>query len=267
MEKTGAIDISLISLFLGFILLLIPIYLSYILKLRIIKSMFIAVLRMCVQLFLIALFLKYLFIYDNTFLNIAWLFIMILVASFTIIRNSNVNIKIFILPSFLSFILTLLIVLTYFNKIIVGLDNIFQAKYFIIIGGMLLGNSLRSNIVGISTFYKSILRNEERYLYSLSLGAGIFEAIRPYLKEALLISLRPSIATMTTMGIVSLPGMMTGQIIGGSSPLTAIKYQIAIMIAIFSGVSLTVTLTILFTIKRSFNKYGILKNNIFSNKE
>jgi len=62
---------------------------------------------------------------------------------------------------------------------------------------------------------------------------------------------------------VYLPGMMTGQILGGASPQTAIKYQIAIYVAILTSVSLSVTLTILFTMKSSFDEYGILRQDIF----
>jgi putative ABC transport system permease protein len=68
---------------------------------------------------------------------------------------------------------------------------------------------------------------------------------------------------MATIGVVFLPGMMTGQILGGSDPSTAIKYQIAIMLAIFLSVALSVLFTILLTVKSSFNNYGILRRDIF----
>ena len=76
-------------------------------------------------------------------------------------------------------------------------------------------------------------------------------------------AIKPSLASMATMGVVFLPGMMTGQIIGGSSPLVAIEYQIAIMIIIFVSTMLTIGLTVLFTMKQSFDGYGLLKREIF----
>lgn len=91
----------------------------------------------------------------------------------------------------------------------------------------------------------------------------MYEAVLPYFRNALITALKPTIASMATIGIVSLPGMMTGQILGGSPPQTAIKYQIAIMIAILMSVSLSVTLTIFFTMRSSFNEYGILKEDVF----
>jgi len=68
---------------------------------------------------------------------------------------------------------------------------------------------------------------------------------------------------MATVGLVSLPGMMTGVILAGADPFTAIKYQIAIMIAIFSGTALTVFLAIRLTLHRSLDGYGNLDPAIF----
>jgi putative ABC transport system permease protein len=129
---------------------------------------------------------------------------------------------------------------------------------------MLLGNSLRGNIIGISSFYRNIRKDRKYYRYRLSLGATFSESIRPYLRESVQLALRPTIAAMATMGIVALPGMMTGVILGGASPEVAIKYQIMIMIAIVVSTILSVVLTILMTIRSCFTRYGILKDDIFA---
>jgi putative ABC transport system permease protein len=128
---------------------------------------------------------------------------------------------------------------------------------------MLLGNSLRGDIIGIDNFYKAIERNKQRRLYALACGATFFESLTPYFKESLTAALQPTIATMATMGIVFLPGMMTGQILGGVSPVLAIKYQIAIMIAIFTATTITVNLTILLTVRTCFDGYGMVRKRIF----
>ena len=65
------------------------------------------------------------------------------------------------------------------------------------------------------------------------------------------------------VGVVFIPGMMTGQILGGSLPLVAIKYQIAIMIAIFSATALTSITNIFLSLKVSFNEYHVLRNDLF----
>ncbi len=264
METT---DISSFSLIMAFFMLLYPIILSYLFNLKIIKDSIISVIRMSVQLFIMSLILSYFFQINNIWINIGWIIFMIIFASFRIIQASKLNTKNFIMPVFFALAISNLFVLFYFNYIILRLDNVFEARYFIVIGGMLLGNALTGNIIGISNFYKDIQRNKERYLFYLGNGATVYEAAMPYFRNALISALRPTIASMATIGIVYLPGMMTGQILGGASPQTAIKYQIAIMLAILLTVSLSVTLTIVFTIKSSFDECGIIKENIFKEKQ
>ncbi|MGE5294095.1 MAG: ABC transporter permease [Solirubrobacterales bacterium] len=134
------------------------------------------------------------------------------------------------------------------------------------IGGMILGNCLRADIVGIRTFYESIRSTEKAFLQSLAEGASLAEAIRPYVRKATQAALSPTVATMATIGLVSLPGMMTGVILGGADPSTAIRYQIAIMISIFSGTAITVALGIRLTTRTSFTAYGLLDLSIFRDR-
>jgi putative ABC transport system permease protein len=129
---------------------------------------------------------------------------------------------------------------------------------------MLLGNSLRGNIIGIDNFYSLLRRNTNRYQYRLAMGATVLEALFPYFRDSLRSALQPTIATMATMGIVFLPGLMTGQILGGLSPLVAIKYQFVIMVAIFTSTTIAISLTILFTLRTCFDKYGVLRQELFT---
>ena len=188
---------------------------------------------------------------------------MITVAVFSAIKHSSIKISKVFIPSIISFSTATFLVIFYLNIVVIPLDNIFDARYLIVLGGMLLGNSLRGNIIGISTFYKNIKNDTKKYLYTLSLGASRYEALLPYFRESVQLAIKPSIASMATMGIVSLPGMMTGVILGGADPETAIKYQIMIMLAIITSTITSVVLTILLTLRVCFNKYGVLQQNIF----
>jgi len=89
----------------------------------------------------------------------------------------------------------------------------------------------------------------------------------PYFQNSLHAALKPMLATMLTTGIVAIPGMMSGQILGGSSPLVAIKYQITIMIAIFVSLNISVSLTLLFSIRSSFDGFGILSEHVFRTRK
>ena len=85
------------------------------------------------------------------------------------------------------------------------------------------------------------------------------EALTPFMREALIKSFNPTIASMAVMGLIALPGTMTGQILGGSSPSVAIKYQIMLMITIFASSLISVLLTLWISRKKTFDKYGMTK--------
>lgn len=257
-------DISLANLLIYYSLLLIPILIFINFKIKMIKELIISVIRMTIQLGLVGIFLKYIFLWDNIVLNIGWIIIMLVVANYNIIKKANLNMRIFFIPTLTGLSVGTIIIVTTFLYVLVKPTPFYAARYLIPITGMILGNCLRSNILGLERFYHQIKIREEEYLTYLSLGATFSEAILPFAKEALITALNPMIASIATIGLVALPGMMTGQILGGSFPLTAIKYQIAIMLAIFVSMSLSVVINLHISFKIAFNSYALLKEDIFS---
>lgn len=258
----GAQDLSFFSMLMCGVLLLIPILVFWYFKIGLLKKLIISTIRMSIQLLLIGIFLEYLFKLNNSIINLLWFLVMLSVAVLSVINNSKLRRKYFLGPMLLSFIVANMFVVIYFNLFIVRLDAIFDAMYIIAIGGMILGNSLRANVIGLGDFYQSLKKDENQYFYKLSLGATKFEALLPFAKQSFIAALSPTIATMATMGIVSLPGMMTGQLLGGSVPLVAIKYQIAIMVAILASTVLSIAFSIFTTSLHTFNKWGVLKEKV-----
>ncbi len=259
----GAKDLSLYSMLFAYLLLLVPVGILYAMKVKLVKESFFSVLRMSIQLGLVGVYLKYIFEWDNVWLNIAWLLVMIIVSTFSIIDSNGVCKRVFFLPIVGALAISLFFNISYFNYLIVNISDIFNAKYLIPISGMLLGNSLKGNIIATNTFFDYFRNREKEYFFTLSLGASRQEALKPIVRESMKRSLKPTLASIATIGLVSLPGMMTGQILGGSVPMTAIKYQIAVMIAIFSTMAISIFLVILFLKKVSFNKFDVLKKYIF----
>ena len=155
-----------------------------------------------------------------------------------------------------AFLVSLLVIDFYFLGLVVRPEKIFTARYFIPISGMILGNMLSANVIALNSFYGSLNRERQLYLYLLGNGASPSEALTPFMREALIKSFNPTIASMAVMG---LPGTMTGQILGGSSPSVAIKYQIMLMITIFASSLISVLLTLWISRKKTFDKYGMTK--------
>lgn len=261
--ENAALDIGTVGLLLGYLLLIFPIAFILYYRIRLMKQLTVSVLRLTIQLLLVGLYLQFVFRLNAWWLNLLWLLVMLVAADISLVNSSKLVLSRFLVPIFVSLTVGTIVPLFYFITVVLKLPDILDARYFIPIAGMIMGNSLRADIIGLSTFYRSLHDQEKNYLFSLSQGAGLSEAIRPFLQKAYYASLAPTVATMATIGIVSLPGMMTGIILGGTDPFVAIKYQIAIMMAIFAGTALAVILGILLTLRISFSKYGVLDPAIF----
>jgi putative ABC transport system permease protein len=256
-------DISWQGLALGYALLALPLGILLWAKVPIVGRTVVALIRMTLQLLFVGFYLAVVFDLDNPWLNAAWLLVMVTVADVSIVRGSGIRIARVAAPLFLSLLAGTAIPLVLSLGPAVGFAHILDARYLIPLSGMILGNCLRADIIGVRAFYDGIRTREKPFLLMLAQGATLKEAALPYLREAFHSALAPTVATMATVGLVSLPGMMTGVILGGADPMTAIKYQILIMISIFSGTAVTVALGIRLTLYRAFDEYGVLDRRIF----
>ncbi len=111
----------------------------------------------------------------------------------------------------------------------------YNPRYAIPILGMILGNTMNGVSLGLERLLSGAVRERVAIEAQLALGADAARAMRPVVRDALRAGLIPTINGMAAAGVVSLPGMMTGQILAGVPPLEAVKYQILIMFLIAGG--------------------------------
>ncbi len=258
----GAQNIDILSLALLLIFLVPVLWLGGKFKLSLNRTILWSILRMTIQLSLVGLYLKYLFKFNLAWVNILYILVMVAVAAYSVLKSSRLRMSKLFGPIFISILLPVGTVLMFINTFVVRIDNIFDAKYLIPICGMLLGNSMRNNIIGLSNFYAGLKENEKTYLYAIALGGRRMQALAPYFQASVIASINPILASMATIGIVSLPGMMTGQILGGSIPMVAIKYQIVIMLGIFYTQFFSVCLSLLFSIRIGFDEFDVLRKEL-----
>ena len=255
----GTIDISYISLLVGMHLLLIPIFYIWYYETKLLKAICIGAVRMVVQMLFIGVYLRYLFEWDNPVINSVWVFIMVYIASETALTRTRVKRSVLMMPLVIGFVVAGVLIGLYFLGIVLKLDNVFSAQYFIPIMGILLGNMLTVNVIAVGTFYSTLQREQNLYYFLLGNGASLSEALKPFVRQAIVKSFSPTIANMAVMGLVSLPGTMIGQILGGSSPHVAIKYQIMIVVITMSASMLSLMIAIQLSSKRAFDGYGRMK--------
>jgi len=235
---TGAVDISLGQLALALGLLLVALALSVALRLGLTRGLAVAATRMVVQLLLVGLVLEWVFSTANAAVILTLVVAMALLAGHAAVRRTSrrfAGIYADALVSVLgaSFLVT--------GAAVVGILRVepwYEPQYLIPLHGMLLGNALTGISLGLDRFMEGTSRGRADVEARLALGATRWEAARPLFRDAVRTGLVPITNSMAVMGIVSLPGMMTGQILAGAPPGEAVRYQILIMCMMAACVSL-----------------------------
>ncbi|MCX7710815.1 MAG: iron export ABC transporter permease subunit FetB [Clostridia bacterium] len=224
------------------------------------KEIVISTLRMSLQLFLTGYVLAYIFDFSHPGFTILILIFMEAFAVHNIYKRSKAVLskKLKRIIAF-SMVSGSLLSLCYFLFVVIHISPWYEPRYFIPIGGMIIGNSMTGVSLGVSRLVDGMNTHKHLIESSLMLGATPKAASRQIVNNAFDAAILPTINNMVGMGIVSLPGMMTGQILSGTSPTIAIEYQIAIMLGIAGSVSLTVIMFLQLGYKTFFNSRSQLE--------
>ncbi|GEL09134.1 ABC transporter permease [Salisediminibacterium halotolerans] len=218
------------------------------------KEIVIATVRMTLQLVLVGFILIFLFENIHPLLTVLAGVLMFSFAVHNVYQRTNALIgprmKKIIALSMAAGILSCLM---FFIVAVMNLSPWYDPRYFIPIAGMIIGNSMTGITLGVNNLNNGMDAYKDRIEGALMLGAAPKTASKQVLNEAFDAAMLPTINSMVGMGIVFLPGMMTGQILAGASPLVAINYQIAIMLGVTGSVSLSVLLYLHLSYRVFFN--------------
>lgn len=248
----GAVTLSIYQFVLIYVLLIIVLIIMKKSNVNKTKLLLVASLRMTVQLVLVGFILQYIFSNPNPIFTIIFLLLMIIFSINRVVnsrKDLNTNFKIAIGSSLA---LSGLLVLFFFVVIVVN-KSIFNPQYTIPLAGMIIGNAMTGVNIGLKAFMESVNTEKSKINTLINLGVDPKDILLPMANNSLETALIPTLNSMLGMGIIFLPGMMTGQILSGTLPTTAIMYQIAIMIAICTSVCLTVFLSLNLGYKSLYN--------------
>jgi putative ABC transport system permease protein len=219
--------------------------LSYWLQLGLGKRLWLAAIRCVGQLLLVGLVLQWIFAVQQWYVVVALLAVMTAVAGATAVQRARHPYPGLRFNGMISLWASSWLVTAYAVFGIFRFDPWYLPQYVIPVLGMVLGNSLNGVGLAIDRFNEEIVVKREEVETLLALGATRWEAARQPLASAVRVGMLPTLNAMMVAGLVSLPGMMTGQLLAGVSPVEAVKYQIVIMFLLASTTmlaSLTVTL-------------------------
>jgi len=256
----GIVEIELWRLAVAYVFLALLLIITWKLGVRREKEIVISVLRMTLQLILMGYLLVFVFQTNHLLVTLGVFILMQLFA----VRNIYARIKLRIGAKLRRVIVFSLLLGTgipifFFLAVVVNVHPWYEARYFIPIAGMLIGNAMTGAALGAERLINGMAVKKEWVEGALMLGATPLQAAGDVVHDAFNAAIMPTISSMVGMGIVFLPGMMVGQILSGVSPIVAIEYQIAIMLGILGGVSLTVYILMRFGYKTFFNRRSQLE--------
>jgi len=250
------IELSPGELALAAVMVLLLAVASYWARLGVGKSLLIGAVRTVVQLSLIGLVLEALFAVGALIWVALLAVAMLLVAGREVVARQNRRLirgwafGIGTLSMFVSSFTVTVLTLT----VIVGPDPWYRPQYAIPLLGMMLGNTMTGVSIGLDRLTDSVWRGRQVIEARLMLGQPWQEAIADLRRDAARSGLIPAINAMAAAGVVSLPGMMTGQILAGSPPSLAVKYQILVMFTITVGTGFGTLVAVLLASRRLFDQ-------------
>lgn len=202
------------------------------------KRLTIAAIRTVIQLLMVGLVLQWVFTLRVWWIVVAVFASMVINAGVAAVQRTELRFAGIWSSGLLSVGLSATLVTFTVTEVVIGIDPWYAPQYLIPLLGMVLGNSLTGITLCLDRLTNDLRQRRPEVELWLACGASIWEATRPILADAVRTGMLPTLNAMSVAGIVSLPGMMTGQILGGSPPMEAVKYQIMVMFMVAGASSL-----------------------------
>lgn len=250
----GYVDIGLwqLALATGFVLLAGILSLRHRLDLG--RDLAVGTVRTFVQLFAMGYLLKIIFGFEAA-LPVVGLFLLQTWFAARIVKGRVKERSVdFFMPTLLAVQSSFFLVTFCVTALIIGVTPWWEPQYFIPIGGMVAGNSMNALSLALDRLFADLRGQRDEVEMRLCLGASANEATEGIFRDALRTGMTPTINSMMGVGIVSLPGMMTGQILAGAEPTAAVRYQIVVMLMLVASTALAAFIVLHFVRKRCFSK-------------
>ncbi|KAK8846652.1 hypothetical protein IAR55_005739 [Kwoniella newhampshirensis] len=237
------------NVLIGLLFIIFDAVLSLILGLGIGSSLLVAAARCILQLSVMGLILDKVFASDNIWgvFGIAVLLNILGATEATYNKSKKRfnNMFPFVLAAMLSGTVPISILGTRFAM---SQNPFWRPDQYVPIIGMILGNAISAIGVGVNTVHKEFSENKDKVETYLAMGASRFEACKPIGVEALKLALLPTVNQLSVIGLISIPGMMTGAIVGGKSVEQAARLQMIIMFMISASSALCTSLALIFAL-------------------
>ncbi|MBI5248919.1 MAG: iron export ABC transporter permease subunit FetB [Desulfomonile tiedjei] len=266
MTNPHVVPISDAQLALSALLVLISGGVAAFFRLGLLKSLLWGTVRCVVQLSLVGYALAWIFAVDRPELVVVIIGVMCAVAASTATRRTP-NVQDFpVMIAFVSLAASTYLIMVIVSGVIIRAEPWYTARIVIPISGMILGNAVSGIALSIDRLYSEVRSRRDEVEAMLSLGATPWEAVQDCVREAIRSGMTPVINSIMVVGLVSLPGMMTGQILGGADPAEAARYQIVVMLMIAAASALGSMLLVGLSFRRLYTRDDALKPELSHSK-
>ena len=252
----GVVDIGYVELFSASALMLVAGLVSWKLELGQTRRIVVSSVRCFMQLLAAGFLLTYLFEFQTWWLVALVLAAMVIAATQIAVSRVKSRIPGLVPSVFVSLFVSSLVVGFIVVEGVVHADPWFNARQVVPIVGMIMGNAMAAVAVAIDRLFSDLDARASEMFSLTALGATPREAAAPSLKAAIGADMTPVLANMSAAGIVTFPGMMTGQLLAGADPLSAAKYQIVVMLMLSAANTVAIVTACFMTYRKRFAPDG-----------
>ena len=260
--SSGALQLSGFDVGIAAFFVLVAGSVSFALRLGLERRLAIASARTVAQLLLVGFVLRWVFGVQSAVTVGAMGIVMVVFASRAAVLRPKRTFRGAAFRSFGSLVLSSSVTTVVVTAVIVRVEPWYAPQYVIPLLGMVLGNGLTGLSLCLDHLLESFSERRWEIEMELALGATRWEAARDPVADAVRRGMIPIINSMMVVGIVSLPGMMTGQILQGADPLNAVKYQIVVMFMIAGGTAMSSIMMALLVFRRMFSAKHQLRSDL-----
>lgn len=256
---TGVIEIGPWQLGLSVLFIGVAGAASLLHKLGMERDLVLGTVRTFAQLLLMGYVLKLLFGWNSGLLVMAAYLVMATFSAWIVhgrVREKDVA---YLVPTYVSMLVSYFLVAFMVTSLVVGTRPWWLPQYFIPLSGMVIGNSMTALAISLERFFSELRTRRDEVEMRLCLGGDYKEASHEIMRNALKAGMIPSINSMMGVGIVFIPGMMTGQILAGADPLMAVRYQIVVMLMLVGSTAMSSLIVLHLVRKRCFGPGWSLK--------
>ncbi len=250
--------LSVVGMILGLLLLAVPAYMIYAYDRLSAGKVALAVARMLVQTVVMGGCLWLIYRYDSVWLSLLWLALLVLSAAFLMVSRTHIRSRVLFLPACIGMFVSVLMVSGYLLFAVIRPSDMWSVRWFVPVTSVLMAHVLTTNIPAVRTYFDSLKQDGQPYYTQLGNGGSRLQALSPYVTRALRSVTMPAVASLSAMGLFGVPLLLSGMLMGGMTPVTAVGMLILFVVSSLCASVASIVLTLWISDRYAFNKQGQL---------